>query len=430
VKNICILCSPFPFPPSRGGSAVRAFNVIKYLGRYHKVTLVTQRNESVQDEEVVELRKWVSRLVLFPNCDGSKLEGVRRSCYYARNLGKAIARGTHPFNMRYYSSAMEAWVRANTKTFDVVICDDIQDEIYIGAEDSNSVKRVIDVYSSVYLWTRSHVESGAYKSRGFASSIKTVGHKLSLPWLHRYEKNYCNKFNKVIVTTEDDRAYFARFVPAANLYVIPNGVDLELYPYRKENVGGHNLVFVGTMDATHNIDAVGFFASRVFPLVRERYPDASFRIVGARPTAAVMELQKEPGVTVTGEVVRVSDELWRATACVVPLRAGNGIKNKTLEAMASGVPVVGSDRALEGLVVDGEGVPLRALRANRIEEYLGAVSHMFEDADFRDDISRKARSYIESNYTWSTVGESYGRALMAPEWKTVKNCDSEARGCA
>ncbi|WP_419761102.1 glycosyltransferase, partial [Crocosphaera watsonii] len=50
------------------------------------------------------------------------------------------------------------------------------------------------------------------------------------------------------------------------------------------------------------------------------------------------------------------------------------MKNKTLEAMAAGVPIVASDRGLEGMKVDGDNTPLRALRANKIEEYVKGIS--------------------------------------------------------
>jgi glycosyltransferase involved in cell wall biosynthesis len=41
----------------------------------------------------------------------------------------------------------------------------------------------------------------------------------------------------------------------------------------------------------------------------------------------------------------MAEYLHQATVCVIPMHT----KNKTLEAMAAGVPVVGSDRGLEGL---------------------------------------------------------------------------------
>jgi glycosyltransferase involved in cell wall biosynthesis len=124
-----------------------------------------------------------------------------------------------------------------------------------------------------------------------------------------------------------------------------------------------------------------------------------------------MELQNSPGVVVTGKVDSMSDELHRGAVCVVPLRTGYGIKNKTLEAMAAGVPVVASDRGLEGLVVDGPNVPLRALRANRIEEYVRAISRLFDDSRLRKELSQQGRSLIETEYTWETAGKRYEQVL-------------------
>jgi glycosyltransferase involved in cell wall biosynthesis len=135
------------------------------------------------------------------------------------------------------------------------------------------------------------------------------------------------------------------------------------------------------------------------------------QIVGAKPTSEVVELGERPGITVTGYVPSVVDYLHQATICVVPMRMGYGIKNKTLEAMAAGVPVVGSDRGLEGLPVDGADVPLRALRANEPAEYVYAVSRLFEDRQLRKQLSDNARSLIEKKYTWERAGELYEQVL-------------------
>ena len=87
------------------------------------------------------------------------------------------------------------------------------------------------------------------------------------------------------------------------------------------------------------------------------------------------------------------------------------IKNKTLEAMACGVPIVASDRGLEGLRVDHLSLPLRALRANQIEEYIIAISRLFEDATLRQKLSQNARSYIEKEYRWESLARIYERVL-------------------
>ena len=85
------------------------------------------------------------------------------------------------------------------------------------------------------------------------------------------------------------------------------------------------------------------------------------------------------------------------------MRTGFGIKNKTLEAMAAGVPVVAGDRGLEKLEVDGAGVPLRALRANTKSEYVYAISKLFENAQLREQLSKNARSLIETQYKWECM---------------------------
>jgi glycosyltransferase involved in cell wall biosynthesis len=149
--------------------------------------------------------------------------------------------------------------------------------------------------------------------------------------------------------------------------------------------------------------------------LQKRYPDAEFIVVGARPVESVLELAKRPGVKVTGAVPSVADYLHQAAVCVVPLRSGYGIKNKTLEAMATGVPLVASDRGLEGLPVDGSDVPLtelRALRANRVEEYVEAIGRLFEDEQLRNQLSRNGRSLIETQYTWEAQGQRYEQVLV------------------
>ncbi|MEM6592560.1 MAG: glycosyltransferase, partial [Cyanobacteria bacterium P01_C01_bin.73] len=135
---------------------------------------------------------------------------------------------------------------------------------------------------------------------------------------------------------------------------------------------------------------------------------------GARPVAEVKALDGLPGVTVTGRVPSITDYLHQSTLCVVPLRVGLGIKTKTLESMASGIPIVASDRGLEGLTVDEAGIPLRALRANTPQAFVDTIGRLFEHPELRTELSRNARAMIEADYTWERAGEKYERVLAAP----------------
>lgn len=402
-----MLSSTFPYPPTRGGTEIRTFNLLKYLQQRHQITLVTQRHLGVTDAEVEELRQWVKELVIFPlPPEPTQLSGIKGLIGKVSRFSESLIKATPPNVLYRYSPEIQAWVDEFVKAgkCDVITCEHSVNEIYVRPEFKNSVKTIVDIHSSVYGWIRDHLDMGA--------SPNAVRDRLYLNLLlERYEKRYSAKFNYLVVTTEDDKQQFLKYRSDAKIPVIPNGVDLELFPYRNSDPGGHKLAFVGAMDASHNIDAVRFFALEVLPELQKTYPETTFSIVGARPTPEVLALAETKGVIVTGKVPSMAKYLQESTVCVVPLRAGYGIKNKTLEAMAAGTPVVGSDRGLEGLAVDTPNVPLRALRANSIPEYVNAISRLFENAELRQELSKNGRHLVESEYTWERAGKLYEQVI-------------------
>ncbi|QLE58548.1 glycosyltransferase family 4 protein [Nostoc sp. TCL26-01] len=406
--RILMLSSTFPYPPSRGGTEIRTFNLLKYLQQNHDVTLVTQYNKGVSDDEVAELRNYVGELVIFPlppePQSGNMVTGLLAK---TSRFIESVVKATPPNVLHRYSPQIQAFVDGCVagKKYDVITCEHSVNEIYIRPEFRNTVNTVIDVHSSVYGWMRDHLEMGA------AQNALRDRLYLSLV-LKRYEQRYCSKFSQIVVTTQDDRQEFLKLRPDIEIKVIPNGVDLNLFPCRSQDPGGHSLIFVGAMDASHNIDAARFFALDVFPELQKRYPDATFSIVGARPTAEVLNLHQIPGVIVTGKVPSMVDYLHQSTVCVVPLRTGFGIKNKTLEAMAAGVPVVASDRGLEGLAVDGDNISLTALRANQPAEYITAISQLFEDGEMRSQLSHNGRQLVEAEFTWDMAGKRYEQVCL------------------
>ncbi|MFK0730978.1 MAG: glycosyltransferase family 4 protein [Gloeotrichia echinulata GP01] len=401
--RILMISSTFPYPPSRGGTEIRTFNLLKYLQQKHSIILITQYNKDVSNAELEELRKYVSEMIALPlPAEPQNQGGMRGLLPKVGRFMESVMKATPPNVLHRYSPEIQAVVDSyvQAKKCDVITCEHSVNEIYIRPEYRHNMNTVVDVHSSVYGWTRDHLEMDA--------SQNPLRDRLYLELvLARYEKRYCTKFSQIVVTTEDDRQEFLKLRPDIDIQVIPNGVDLELFPYRSQDIGGHQLIFVGAMDASHNIDAARFFALEVLPELQKLYPDATFSIVGARPTPEVLELKNIPGVVVTGSVPSMVEYLHQSTVCVVPLRTGFGIKNKTLEAMAAGVPVVASNRGLEGLAVDGAGTSLRALRANVPTEYITAISQLFDNPQLRSQLSANGRQLVETEFTWDIAGQRY-----------------------
>ncbi|NMG09042.1 glycosyltransferase family 4 protein [Brasilonema sp. UFV-L1] len=401
--NILMLSSTFPYPPTRGGTQVRTFHLLKYLSQSHAVTLVTQREPDVTQTEIVELRDCVDNLVLFNRPQDTSTSG--RILKKIQRLYSFIQQGTPPNVLNRYSAEMQTWVDnfVQAGKCDVITSEHSVNEIYVRSHFQKHLRTVVNIHSSVYATCRNQLKTGI--------SEKKFRDRLYLPLLRRYEQRYCSKFSAIVVTTEEDKVQMQEFHPNSEIKVISNGVDLVSFPNRTHDPSGHRIIFIGAMDNLANIDAVCFFSNEVLSEIQKLYPDTTFDIVGSRPAPEVLVLQEKPGITVTGRVPSMVDYLHKATVCVVPMRTGFGIKNKTLEAMAAGVPVVASDRGLEGLAVDGVNIPLLALRANQPTEYVTAICQLFENSQLRTQLSRNARQLVETEFTWDRAGKRYEEVL-------------------
>jgi glycosyltransferase involved in cell wall biosynthesis len=402
--KILMLSATFPYPPTKGGTHNRTFNLLQPIAQRHQVTLLTQRAEDVTDEDITGLKQWVDELVVFPRpqaVNAGILAKITR-------FGQFILKGTPPNVLFLYSEEMQKWLddAVAAGKYEAITCEHSVNEIYIKPEWQKKLRTIIDIHSSIYRTCKNQLETG--------TSDNPTRDRIFLPLLRRYEQQSIQKFSHVVVTTDEDEQQMHGFDPNARVSIIPNGVDLDTFPYRNADPGGHNLVFVGGLDYFVNIDAACFFAQEVFPKLQQQFPDTTLTLVGSKPASEVKALtEQNPAITVTGRVPSIAEYLHQATVAVAPLRTGFGMKIKTLEYMAAGAPVVGSDRGLEGIEVDSDRIPLRALRANTVAEYVGAISRLFEDASLREKLSRQARSLVEREYTWERLSKSYEGVIVA-----------------
>ncbi|MEM8779117.1 MAG: glycosyltransferase family 4 protein [Cyanobacteria bacterium P01_G01_bin.49] len=399
--KILMICATFPYPPSRGGTQVRTFNLLKQLSYQHEITLVTQKSEDVTGQEIETLKSWVKHLRLFTRPHDPETGIIQK----IKRFMQFLLTGTPPNVLFLYDQAIQNWIdqAVNNKQFDIITCEHSTNEIYVRFSWKNHTKTILNSHSSVYRTCKNQLTTG--------TSENPQRDRLYLPLLKRYESRMYQKFSKIVVTTDEDEQQLQDFKIKSPVSIIPNGVDLEIFPYRQTDPGGHKMIITGGMDYVTNIDAACFFSEAIFPLLQQKYPDTTLMIVGSKPAPSVSKLGENPNIIVTGRVPSMADYLHQATVCVIPLRSGFGIKNKTLEAMATGVPIVASDRGLEGMDVDSKNVPLRALRANTIEEYINAITRLFEDAELRNTLSKNGREFIENHYTWEYLGSQYEKLV-------------------
>ena len=225
--------------------------------------------------------------------------------------------------------------------------------------------------------------------------------------LRRYERQICQRADRVIAVSEADRDALLRLDPQLDITVIPNGVDLDYYAaYQRANdtqapdYGPNALVFTGKMDFRPNVDAVTWFAQEVLPLVRREISDAAFVVVGKEPHPRVQELARLPGVAVTGFVPDIRAHIAAAAVYVVPLRIGGGTRLKVLEAMAMRRALVSTRLGCEGFPLTDGG---EALFADDAPGFAQAVTTLLRDPARRGQMGDAGRRFVEATYGWPAI---------------------------
>jgi glycosyltransferase involved in cell wall biosynthesis len=209
-------------------------------------------------------------------------------------------------------------------------------------------------------------------------------------------------YDRTVVVSPQDRDMLRTLNPKLRVEVIPNGVDLIEFRARPTARTESMLLFVGNYEYAPNVDAALRLATEILPRVRVRVPEARLWLVGNAPPPEIQALASDT-VTVTGRVPDVRPYLARATAFVSPLRLGAGIKNKVLEALAMGCPLVATPLSIDGIAVtDGHDTLIADGDA-----LVDATVRVMQDADLRQKLSANARALIEAQYSWMRVGQMY-----------------------
>ena len=148
-----------------------------------------------------------------------------------------------------------------------------------------------------------------------------------------------------------------------------------------------------------NVDAAVWLGREVWPLVRERMPEARLSLVGREPSAEVRALAA-PDIEVTGTVPDVRPYLAKARVALAPLRSGGGTRLKVLEALDAGRPIVSTTIGIEGLEdLVGDG----ALVADDAQGFADQVVELLSDPERAAKAGDVGHRTVADRYAWDRV---------------------------
>ena len=339
MKELLFLAHRIPYPPDKGDK-IRSYHLLRHLAPRYKVHLGAFIDDPRDWRHVASVREM---------CAETRFEALSPA---RAKLGSLAALATgEPLTLRYFrNAALARWVGdlLASRRIDRTLIFSSAMAQYVEGAPADGMRRVLDFVD---------LDSDKWRQYGERSSgpLRWL-YRREADTLFRAERRYAAAFDASLFVSEAEARLFSGQAPeaAGRVSVVENGVDTEYFspagsypnPFPADEAA---LVFTGAMDYWANVDAVVWFASEVFPRVRSAVPEARFYIVGARPSRIVRDLERLPGVKVTGTVPDTRPYLAHARAAVAPLRLARGVQNKVLEAMAMARPVVASPQAVAGI---------------------------------------------------------------------------------
>jgi GT2 family glycosyltransferase/ubiquinone/menaquinone biosynthesis C-methylase UbiE len=217
-----------------------------------------------------------------------------------------------------------------------------------------------------------------------------------------------------ILSTEE-LALLSQFITNEKMRLLPYSRNIEGTKLGFKDRA--NIVFVGGYQHTPNIDAVQYFVAEIMPLLRMRLPDVKFYAVGSKVPAEIEALACSD-VIITGFIEELNPLLDKMRVSVAPLRYGAGIKGKIGGAMASGLPVVATPLAAEGMsLTDGENI----LVAEDAEAFAEAIVKLYQDEALWNRINQNGLVLAENAWGAEAAWKNLASILSDLQLDTVRH---------
>lgn len=404
--NVLVIDEFIPFPLD-AGKTIRTWNLLKPLAARHSITLLCHGN--LRDPKVAAGKKTLEAAGInvhfagpLPNPAGSKLyRRLLKNCFSA-----------YPYSVSKHTTAAfrsKFGAMMRHERFDLVHCEWTPYAVYLA--DTAELPFIIDAHNlETLIWKRRAENTGNPTAKLFFAHQAVK--------MRRFEKRVFAQAQCVAAVSESEASTMREW-GATQAEVVHNGVDLDAFT---PSYSGRSkeFLFLGSLDWFPNQDAVSYLVKRLVPRIRQIVPDATFRVVGRRPSPEFRrEMDETNGVHLSADVEDVRPYLRSAAALIVPLRIGGGTRIKILEAMSSGCPVISTSVGCEGIDVrPGDNI----LVCNQDDEFISAAVRLLADLQLGRRLGEAGRELVEQRYSWSSAAHE-----LETIWQSVATRSRAAR---
>lgn len=382
--KILMLTPYLPYPLHSGGQ-IRTYNLLKKLAKNHEVTLYALIKDWSEESGLDHLQ---------PLCHTIRLFKRSQKPFTFNNVVRT-AISSFPFLVvRNHVPAMTNAIKTELamNTYDLIHAETFYMMPHI---PETSVPTLLVEQTIEYLGYESYAKQAPALLRPLLN--------IDIAKLKRWEKYYWNHCKQLVLMSEQDESFVLKHlsqnIPTS---VVENGVDTEWFSQVPRHESTHpTVLFVGTFRWLPNQEAVRILVRTIWPLVKQRMPQARLAIVGAAPTAEVLSFaQDDPSISVSGNIPDIRQAFATSHVLAAPVWSGKGTRYKVLEALAAGTPVVATTTAVEGLTITSGK---QAIVVDDTAQFAAAILDLLKNEDQRDRLRAAGRTFVQEQFDWNLI---------------------------
>jgi glycosyltransferase involved in cell wall biosynthesis len=263
------------------------------------------------------------------------------------------------------------------------------------------------------------------KSEAENKKIKKIVYRLGATISKWLERRYLKTYSSVHVVSPIDAIALKESQNLSNVVHIPVSFDQRnMFPQKVDYSTDSKLkiVFWADVNVEYLLESLRWYVSNVHQIISKKI-DIDLYILGRASKAYILEKVPSLSKTLNVHVIEWTDNLnlFLSTMdlAVLPDLSGTGLKNRTLHAMALGLPTLGSKYAFEGINI---GETSSKVVCTTSQDYLNKIIELSISIEQRLDLATQLKAAISNNYDATVIALEWEKLYSA----TIEKNNMEA----
>jgi len=389
-KRKILMITPYLPKLSQSGGQRSSYYSIKYLAPKNDITLICFTRDT---DDVNNVKQYCKKVII-----------VKRGKTWDLKKILTAAFSPYPFLViNYINNELRQAIQSELDNhhYDLIHCDCFYPMPNIPKTDIPVVLVDLTIEYAVY---QHYVDS----LTGWKKLLTPIL-RIDVLKLKFWETHYWKNTHTVVAFGIDDQKIISKITGRDDIQYFQNGVDQKYIdaPVKTKKSKNPTILFgVSNMKWMQNSESVELIMNHYWPKIKAKFPDCQLYIVGRFAPDYFSKYQSKDVIVTEAEADgQPHDPQYYYQHCwilLAPMGSGGGTRNKFLEGMTFGLPVITTPEGGMGSI--------------KIENYKDAivcpssdvlknVFKLLTDSHYRQQMGNSARNLIKNNYSFEKCVE-------------------------